>query len=240
MSNGGSGDIALSKNQRREAAREKARILREQQKKKDRRGRFILQGSIILVSLAIIATVTLIIVNSIRPPRPGPLNMLSDGIVIGTNFEAETTSALKAGDEPVASTPDPEMIAIQIWLDYQCPVCDAFETANSEQLSTLVEQGIATIEIHPVAILDSQSLGTRYSTRAANAAACVANFSPNSFYDFSGLLFENQPEEGTSGLTDDELVGISEDAGVSRASRVAECITDQNFKNWVADATQRA
>lgn len=242
MTNGASGDDRLSKNQRRETAREKARLLREQQKKKDRRSRVALQGTLIIASLAIVATVTLVIVNSVRPPNPGPLNMQSDGITIGTGFEAVTTPALAAGEDPVPATADavPGAIPIQIWLDYQCPDCNDFEKANAEQISTLVTQGVVTFEIHPVAILDRASLGDRYSSRAANATACVANYSPNSFFDFSAALFANQPDMGTSGLTDDDLLALATGAGVEREDRVSECISSETFATWVADATERA
>lgn len=248
MSNGGEGDtrpsknLSTTKNQRRAEARDKARALREQHKKKERRSKYLLQGGIIVGALAIIAVVTVIITSSIRPPAPGPLNMLSDGIVIGTGFQAQTTAALEAGEEPVKSTPaeGSTAIPIQIWLDYQCPICADFEKANAEQISTLVSQGIATLEIHPVAILDRVSQGTRYSSRAANAAACVANYSPNTFFDFSALMFEEQPAENSEGLTDEQLISITEDAGVERAGTIADCITDERFESWVADATERA
>ena len=241
MTSGGTGQDRLNKNQRRDAAREKARVLRDQQKKKDRRNRFLLQGGLIVVSLAIVTIVTLVIINSIRPPAPGPLNMASDGITIGEGFEAQTTPALQAGDEPVQSTPaEGDPIAIEIYLDYQCPVCRTFEEANTTQLETLLERGVATVQYRPVAILDGVSQGTRYSTRAANAAACVANYSPNSYYDFNTILFQNQPTEGNEGLTDEELIGLTEDADVSKASQIASCITDGRFENWVADATDRA
>ncbi len=247
MSNGGSGDIRPSrsqptKNERRQEARDKARALREQHRKRERRNKYLLQGGLIVAALAIVAVVTVVITTSIRPPAPGPLNMLSDGIVIGTGFEAETTPALAAGEDPVESTPaeGSTAIPIQIWLDYQCPVCGQFEKANADQISTLVDQGIATVEIHPVAILDRASQGTRYSTRSANAAACVANYSPNDFFDFSALLFADQPAENTEGLTDDELIAIAQNAEVGKASAVEKCITDIEFENWVADATDRA
>ncbi|WP_165069158.1 DsbA family protein [Marisediminicola senii] len=242
MSGAGPVDRRQSKNQRREDAKEKARVLREQHRRAEKRNRFLLQGGLIVGALAIVAIVTLIIVNSIRPPGPGPLNMQSDGIVIGENFDAVPTDALADGEEPVPTAVDTEdgPIAIQIYLDYFCPVCGAFEATNADQIATLIEQNAATLEIHPVAILDNQSLGTRYSTRSANAAACVANYSPNSFFDFSALMFENQPEEGTEGLTDDELVAITTDAGVEQASSIEECITELEFGNWVEDATSRA
>jgi flagellar basal body-associated protein FliL len=103
MSYGGAGDDRLSKNERRGVARDKARTLREEQKKKDRRSRFILQGSLIVVSLAIIGVIILVITSSVRPPSPGPKNMLSDGIKIGQSFKAVPTAALQPGDNPVPS-----------------------------------------------------------------------------------------------------------------------------------------
>ena len=78
-----SADDKLSKNAKREAAREKARVNREEQKKKERRNRFLLQGGIVVGALAIVAIVGLVIVNSVKPEGPGPLNMASDGIQIG-------------------------------------------------------------------------------------------------------------------------------------------------------------
>jgi protein-disulfide isomerase len=104
----------------------------------------------------------------------------------------------------------------------------------------MVEEGAATLEVHPVAILTNKSAGTQYSLRAANAAACVADTSPESFFDFNALLFENQPEEGTEGLTNDELKGLAGDAGVSSLSTVEKCIDDRQFESWVEDATTRA
>src|SRR3712207_6728109 len=90
----------LTKNQRREAAREKARQLRDQQKKRERRNKVLLQGGIILGSLAIIAVIALVLVNSVRPAGPGPENMLSGGIRIGQNFEAVPTAAMEPGATP--------------------------------------------------------------------------------------------------------------------------------------------
>ncbi|MCU1436948.1 MAG: hypothetical protein JWP66_35, partial [Naasia sp.] len=68
-----------SKNDRREAAREKARQLREEQKKRERRNRVLLGGGIGIGVLAIIAIVVFVIFTSIRPAGPGPANMASDG-----------------------------------------------------------------------------------------------------------------------------------------------------------------
>lgn len=240
MTNGG-GSARPSHNERREAAREKARQLRQRQRKRERRNRLLLSSGIGLASLAIIAVIGFIIFTSIRPAGPGPANMASDGLKIGQNLEAVTTAPLPAGADPVPSAANPaNVVDIQIYVDYLCPVCSAFQEANAAQIEEWVTEGSATVEYYPISIRNSQSQGTRYSTRAANAAACVANYSPNAFYAFNGLLLANQPEEQTPGLDDAALVDLADQAGVTASSNVETCITDGRFTGWVADATTRA
>ena len=83
MTIGGSGESRPPRNKRRDAVRTKATQLRVEQKKKNRRNRFLLQGGILVVALAIVAVIALVVMNSIRPAGPGPANMASDGILIG-------------------------------------------------------------------------------------------------------------------------------------------------------------
>ncbi|MEQ1736361.1 MAG: thioredoxin domain-containing protein, partial [Rhodoglobus sp.] len=242
MSYGTSGDSRLTKNEKREVAREKARILREGQKKKDRRTKFILQGSIILASLAIIAIIALVVVNSIKPAGPGPSNMASDGIQLTKGAIATTTPGLKAGEDPIPNERDGASgtIDIQMYVDYLCPICGQFEATNGDYISSLLENGGTTVEIHPIAILDRLSQGTKYSTRSVNAAACVADSAPNQFYAFHNLLFANQPAENSSGLSDDEIVLLTVQAKVGNAEKIASCIRNQTFKAWATTATARA
>lgn len=227
---------------RRVAARQKARGLRDVRRKKDRRNRYALQGSIIIGGLVIVGLIAVTIWAQIPTARIGPVNMLSDGILIGEGFEAETTAGLAPGATPVPSEPDAdaEAIHIRVYVDYQCADCKVFSETNRKQLSTWLESGAATFEVHPISLFDRHSLGAKFSTRAANAAACVANYSPNSFFDFHSLLFANQPEEGTEGLTDDELVALTKRANVVSAQLIDKCVTESNYKSWVNAATARA
>jgi len=240
---GPSGSAPLSKNQRRAAARERAQLARKKQKRRQKQGRWLLQGGLVVVVLAVVVGIVLVITNSIRPAGPGPANMASDGIRIGQDFTAQTTPALGADDEPVATetTASSDTVDIVVYLDYLCPICGAFEAENNEYIAGLVSSGAATVEYHPIAILTNSSLGTKYSNRAANAAACVANYSPNSFFDFNTAMFENQPEEGTKGLDDARLAEIATGVdGVTSPSRITRCIDDQEFASWVGAATERA
>jgi protein-disulfide isomerase len=245
MSNGGSNQPRPTRNERRDAARETARSIREEQKKRERRNKVLIQGGVIVAVLAIAALVVSLIMQNTRPDGPGPENMASDGIVLtgvdGT-ITAVETPAIRAGGNPTNTVPDDSGTVANIvtYVDYLCPFCGQFETTNSESMRTMVESGAATLEIHPVAILTNKSAGTQYSLRAANAAACVAENSPDSFFDFNALLFENQPEEGTAGLTNDELKGFVEQSGASSLSTIDKCIDDTQFRGWVQEATNRA
>jgi protein-disulfide isomerase len=232
------------KKDRREEARESARIQREAQKKREKRNRWLLRGGIGLALIAIAAIVAVIVVGSIKPPTPGPANMASDGILMqgdGTTISAVPTEATAPDAEPVPTDVSAltDTVNIAVYLDYLCPYCNQFEATNAEQLNSWLAAGNVTLEVHPISILDQGSNGTKYSTRAANAASCVANYQPDIFLDVNAALFANQPAEGTSGLTDAELVSLVETAGVTDEA-VATCITDQEFSDWVGTATDRA
>jgi protein-disulfide isomerase len=233
-----------SKKARRDAAREHARAMREQEQKRKRRNRVFLQSGIAVAVLAVAAIVTLVVVNSVQPAGPGPKNMASDGILLqgnGSSISAVKTGAIKAGAEPTATktASRKDTLNVVVYEDYMCPYCNQFETTNISQIKQWVKAGYATLEIHPFNLLDASSLGSKYSTRSANAAACVANYQPDAFLDVNAAFYKNQPSEGTRGLTDSEIVSLVKKAGATNKN-IPSCITDGTFKPWVADATQRA
>ncbi|MBG6213915.1 MAG: thioredoxin domain-containing protein [Cryobacterium sp.] len=240
-----SGPARSPKKDRREEAREHARLMRAEQVKRDKRRRLFLRGGIGVGLLAVVAIVTLVIVNNVTAPAaPGPANMASDGILLGsdgTTVSADTTVALAADADPIATdqTALTNTANIVMYVDYLCPICGNFETTNGEQITNWVTAGNATVEIHPISILDRLSSGTKYATRAANAAACVANDDPNNFLAFNTAMFADQPTENSNGKTDAQLTSLVAGAGVT-STAVASCITDQTYSGWVAASTQRA
>lgn len=240
----GNSNNNLGKKDRREAAREKARQDREAERRRVRRNKYFLQGGVGLAVIAIAAIVMLVIVNQPKPVAlsnnaAGPLNMASDGILLsGPDLAAVPTPATKANGDPVATKQDDSKLNIVTYIDYQCPYCNQFETTNAEQMKALVASGKATLEIHPLANLDNSSQGTKYSTRAANAAACVANYAPNTFFDVNSALFANQPAEGSTGLSDDKILSVLKSAGAS-SNDITTCVKSQEFANWVTAETAR-
>lgn len=230
-----------SKKVRRDAARERAREAREQEQARRRRNKTLGISGIIVGSLAVVAVVVLVIANSVQPAGPGPRNMASDGILFtGQSGEIVPveTKATPDGGTPTATEQDDSVANITVYSDYMCPYCNQFETAQMDQIEQWVKAGSATLELHPFNLLDRVSLGSKYSTRSAAAAACVANYDPDAFLAYNTSLYENQPSESTKGLTNDELASLAKDAGATN-SKVASCITGQDFAGWVADATNR-
>ena len=225
----------------REGARERARELRELHKKQDRTRRRVVTLSVVGGVLVVVVVVALVILNFAQPGGRGPLNMLSDGIKIGTGLKAVQTPGLPANSKPVPSaTNPPAVIDIKLYVDYLCPNCGTFEKKNGDQLRAWLKTGAATVEIHPIAVLTTKSAGTQYSLRAANAAACVAEFSPDHFFDFNDTLFIDQPKEGSAGLTDEQIEARATRVGVTEMTQVTKCMADHRFRGWVQAATTRA
>jgi protein-disulfide isomerase len=129
-------------------------------------------------------------------------------------------------------------VTVTVFLDFMCPYCGQFDRANGDALAAAVEDGTAKVEIHPMAFLDDMSSGTKYSTRAANAFATVANHDAATALTFSQLLFDQQPEENTAGLTDSTLAQLASQAGAP--ADVVAAFGKQTFQPWVAKITQQA
>lgn len=129
-------------------------------------------------------------------------------------------------------------VTVSVTEDFQCPACRQFETATGPVLAELMNSGQINVENHPIAFLDRAS-STKYSTRAANAAACVAQIDRDTWPAWKTAMFDNQPEEGGSGLTDDQIIALAADVGISSPD-LQPCITDQRYVDWVTATTDTA
>lgn len=228
------------KNDRRDAAREKAREQRLRQQRREKRNRAVLQLSIGAVILAIVAVVAVVITGSVRPPGPGPANMANGGITLsGAGLTAVRTDAPSGDATPTPQPAQGGKVVIQAWEDFGCPGCQQFEQTNGAQIQQLVKSGAAVAQYFPVAILDSRFRDGDYSTRAANAAAAVANYSPDSYAAFHALLYraDVQPEETTQGLDDDRMIQLVRQVKPKNLAKIEQAIRDGRFKAWVGART---
>ena len=214
--------------------------------------RRIIIGAVAVVAVGAIGTaVTMAVSAQVSKPQLTPSGMQDDGVTV-TDIKATADSGQAAATpspEPTEAgaeaTPTPEpssagAVDIHVYVDYLSPDAGAFERANARQLANWVTEGAATLTYHPVALLTASSNGTKYSLRAAAAAACVATHSPAQFYAFNHDLLDDQPEVNTDGFSDVELADLAGAVGVDNAKKVRSCIEDQDYVGWAKEATSRA
>ena len=246
------------KTERTAAAREKAREIREAQVKKDKRNKLLIGWGIVAAVVAIIVVVALVVTSNIQKNAPvagegsTPANgNVYGGVTLLANSEVAKTepATVRVADIPAPAETPPAVVnapgaeaeaakpvKVVLYIDFICPVCKNFETQYNETLTNLRNEGKITVEYRPLGFLDSRST-TNYSSRAANAAACVVNESPEKYADFVNALFEKQPAEGGAGISDADLKKMATDVG---AKSIETCVDEKTYRPWVKYTTQQA
>jgi protein-disulfide isomerase len=125
---------------------------------------------------------------------------------------------------------------VDVYVDPLCPFCKRFEQTYMGVLKDDVASGATTLRIHPLAVLDRLSNGTEYSTRASGALTYVAASDPEKAMPMLEALFAAQPEENTSGLSNQELAAIAAKLG---AKLPAEGPPESTLR-WVQATTKSA
>jgi protein-disulfide isomerase len=217
----------MSGESKREAARQRIAAKRAAEAAAraaaERRRRTVIGG----VVAAVVLVVTLVAVVVVQTQRTStsaaaaaPANTTGNGYVF----------AVGSADAPVT---------LDLYEDFQCPNCKALEESLGSTVDELVTAGTVQLHYHGMAFLDT-SKNDQYSTRALNAAAVVANAAGTDAYEaFHDLLFAHQPDEGGSGLTDDQLIDYAAQAGAG-GQAVEQGIRDLVYGDWVAQAEDQA
>jgi protein-disulfide isomerase len=205
-----------------QAAAVRAAEIRAAQERQERRRRTLVVTAVGVLVLAIVLVVGYVVQSS-----------------RDTAGQAATPPSGAVDGYAVPSGPSSAPVKVAVYEDFLCPFCGQFETASRDALEKQVEAGKVQIQYHVVNFLDDSST-TEYSTRAANALAVVLDTSgPEVAKKFHDLLFEHQPEEGSAGLSDAQLVAYAVQAGATR-SAVQPGITDRTYEQWVDNVNDQA
>lgn len=208
----------LPKKDRKALARELARLERERQAQRRRRNRRLGWAGAGTAVVAVGVITALAVQASVRAGQVGPHNMLSDGVVLtgdGSAVAASRTSALDPGESPVATVVDRSsgVLDLVLYLDYRSPEAQTFWAANSASVEQWVTAGYATLEIHPLALLDGASVAT------GAGATPSASADPTASAD---------PSDDASAAADDALLGTMQTTGdySARAAGALACVAD--------------
>lgn len=222
-----------TKAQRRDAARAEALALQKKQQAREKRSRLIVLG-LLGLGLVILVVAVVMIFQEGQKTTMERVDNVPAGVVQDTG--------IPVGADGAAGTENEGAPTLDVYVDYMCPICGQFEQINGASIAELREAGDVTLIVHPVAILDRASQGTEYSTRAASAAAWVADRAPEQFNAFHEAMFASQPEEQTPGLSDEQIAQVAEQAGVPAdvAAGIADGDATDTFGEWVEAATESA
>lgn len=130
---------------------------------------------------------------------------------------------------------DPDApVTVDLWEDFQCPACEAFENQGSGQvLADAIEAGDVKVNYHLMTFLGPESV------RAANAAAAAVNESPEKFQALHDYLYDNQPIERSGGYDNDFLVQAGSEVGLTSEAYVT-AVQEGHYTNWVEQSAQDA
>lgn len=172
----------LTKQQRQQQAREKARLLQQAEAKRARRTRlFVALGSSFAVIL-VVAAVAFVIWNGtkkgeeVKPEASPSANVSADGVIsVGKGFSEGTTRAgAKNADKP----------RVRIYSDYACTHCNDLEKEYGNKLVNLAGKGEITLEIVPLSVLQQ-----KFSDVASQADYYIAEKAPQYYAAFHTKYF---------------------------------------------------
>ena len=201
----------------RTAARERIRLERERAARRQRRNRALL---IVGGALAVIVIAVVVLVVA-RPGQSKPATVHSASYTgpfapVTLNSDHSVTAA-----RPGVATP-----VLDIYEDFQCPVCNDFEKANGGVVQKLAAEGKVRVIYHPFTIFLGEQPQQDNSVRAWAAARCVP---ASRWLLYHNLLYANQQPETTPGAFPvSQLLALGQKAGLTSPS-FRSCVSSQRY-----------
>lgn len=240
-----------SKAERQASARQKAAQLHAAQAAKEKRKSLMVKLGVVAAVVVVIALVVVLIMQNQSSkvadagtaPKggnaAGGITLISDteladtsGITVDINNVGEPKDATTAQPRDLQVGQPGEPVHITIYADANCVHCANFEDTYGDQLNEWLANGDITLEYRTVGYLDRGS-PTNYSSRAANAMACVADAAPASYLKYVEAVWANYPNGEMSNA---ELAALAEQNGAN----VGDCIENGDFRSFVQFTTAAA
>jgi protein-disulfide isomerase len=200
-------------------ASERAAAIRAEYERKERRSRTLLVTAVVVGVLILVVA----IVVAVQASRD-------------TTGQTAAAPAGVAGGFGVPMGPADAPVKVTVYEDFMCPYCGQFEKISEDTLKKYADSGDVQVRYHVVSFLDGSST-TDYSTRAANALGVVLDTAgPDVAIKFHNALYANQPQEGSAGLSDDQMIALAVKAGADK-NAISGPIADLKFKQWVVNST---
>jgi protein-disulfide isomerase len=208
------------------AARERLAAERAAQAAKQRRKDMMVRGGLAALVVLVVVGVGL-------------------AVIVTHKTKVDTTAARPVGvtstdGYPTGSATKP---VVDLYEDFQCPICQAYESNIGTDIEALATSGKARVVYHSLTFLDSGNVGKaadvlKSSTRAANAAACAQD--QGKFVAYHDIVYQNQPTTEGTGFTDTALIAFGKTAGIADMSTFTTCVKDQKYVGFLTQVSAEA
>lgn len=213
----------MSKAARRRSARDRLAEERRRQAQAAARRRALVITLSGLAVLALVVGIT-VFVTTRKEARTQQATAYAGQLApLSRNADGSITMAKAGVSAPV----------LEIFEDFQCPICKDFENAGGGTIKRLAAEGKVKVVYRPFQLFQDEPLSSN-SRRAANAALCAPADKWVSYHD---TLFKFQPPEGKTGFSDKDLVAWGGDLGIA-GSAFATCVNDAQKAGQLGQMTQ--
>ena len=195
-------------------ARERLRLVRAREARRQRRIRVAAAGGGVIVLIAAITVGVLVQRHdaTIAKARSGYEGRYAPVIL---NADNSVTMARPGVSRPV----------LDVYEDFQCPLCRAFEKANGGMIQRLADEGRVRVTYHPFTMFSDQPQQAN-SIRAWAAAKCAP---ANLWVRYHNALYASQPAETTAdGFPISLLVRLGRRVGITNPD-FAQCVRSQKY-----------
>ncbi|WP_286287982.1 DsbA family protein [Microbacterium sp. ASV49] len=162
-------------------------------------------------------------------------------LVVLMNSTANSPGATPAGAHITSAGAitfgDSTQNSVTTYVDFLCPYCNQFEQSVGPTIKQKIDEGKTSLEVFPMGVLDTRSNPAGYSSRAASAMYSIAIHDYAHAYDFLQAMYANQPEEGSAGLSDQQIIDVAKNAGVNMTSDLEKEIKTHTYQKF-AQSTQ--
>ena len=219
-------------------ARDKAAEMRKQaeasQKRRERITKISVGAGVVVVALGIIGVAAF---------------ASSQGGSTSTNPASATEDAnaplpqgvIPAGQEfaygyPVGSPSSDDVPSLQVWEDFQCPACGAVEKLNGRGIKDLGLSGRANVVLRPTTFLDGMA-GTEHSLNITSAWGCAIDQGKG--LEYHAAIFDNQPERQGDGISQERLIEMGAEAGITggQLETFTQCVQNGTYRQWALNST---
>ncbi|MZD03843.1 thioredoxin domain-containing protein [Streptomyces sp. SID5785] len=208
--------------QAKTAARERLRVERERQAKKDKAKRQAIVATSIVAVLAVAGGVGYLVMQN---NKPGQWEAAKDkSLVAPKNTSGKNNTTVTLGKDSAKKT-------LKVYEDARCPVCASFEQTVGPTVKKDLDAGKYKIQFIGATFLDNNLQGEG-SKNALSALGAALNVSKDAFLEYKEALYSTKfhPEETDDKFKDDAYL-------LKVADTVPELKNDKTFEKDVKSGT---